>query len=150
MNLHFISFNAIIGVQQRRLDFLCELFRQIVGSLTSGTAIFIIIDGVSWFEKEPLLEELSFAIVRLRDLVIECSTSGMNNSVILKLLITSSKVSIHTKHLFLRETQLVILNDTLGNAVQQQRRLGSASSTSNQESERLSWMSASTEGTGWS
>jgi hypothetical protein len=115
INLHFMSLNAIIGVQQLRLDFLCELFRQIVGSLTSSTAIFIIIDGVSWFETEPRLKELSFAIVRLRDLVIECNTSGMNNGVVLKLLITSSKASIHTKHLFLRETQLAIPSDTLGN-----------------------------------
>jgi hypothetical protein len=74
-----MSPNAIIGVQQLRLDFLCELFRQIVGSLTSSTAIFIIIDGVSWFETEPRLEELSFAIVRLQNLVIECNTSGMKN-----------------------------------------------------------------------
>ena len=96
-------------------------------------------------------------IVRLRGLVIEYNTSSMNNSVILKLLITSSKARIYTKHLFPRETQLVILSDTLGNghsfnarqmAVQQQRLLGLASSTSNQESERLLWMLASTKGTG--
>jgi hypothetical protein len=139
INLHFMSLNAIIGVQELRLDFLCELFRRTVGSLTPGTAIFIIIDGVSWFEKEPHLEELSFAMVSLRDLVIECNTSGMNNGVILKLLVTSSKASIHTKHLFPRETQLVIPSDTLGHghdfnarqmAMQLQRLLGPASNTS--------------------
>jgi hypothetical protein len=153
INLHFMSLNAIIGVQQLQLDFLCELFRQIVGSLTSGTAFFIIIDGISWFETESRLKELSFAIVRLRDLVIECNTSGMKNGVVLKLLITSLKASIYTKHLFLRETQLAILSDTLGNghgfnARQMAMLLGSATSTSSQESGRLSWMSASTEGTG--
>jgi hypothetical protein len=156
ITLYFMSSNAVIGVQQLRLDFLTELFRRIVGSLTN-TAIFIIIDGISWFETSPRLNELSFAIERLQALVIECNTSGMNNGVILKLLITSPKASIRTKHLFPRETQLVIPSDTIVNsqgfnarqmAMQQQRLLDLASNTSRQESERLSWMSASTDGTG--
>jgi hypothetical protein len=139
ISLHFMSSDAIIGVQQLRLDFLSELFRRIVGTLTSNTAIFIIIDGISWFETKPRLNELSSAILSLRDLVIECNTSGMNNGAILKLLITSPKASIHTKHLFLRETQLVIPSDTIVNgqcfnarqmAMQQQRLLGPASNTS--------------------
>ena len=80
----------------------------------------------------------------------------MKNGVVLKLLITSSKASIHTKHLFPRDKQLVIPNDTLNNgqvfnarqmAMQQQRLLGSASSTSSQDSGRLSWLSSSNEGT---
>jgi hypothetical protein len=156
INLNFMSFDAILGVQQLRLDFLCELFRRIIGSLTSNAAIFIIIDGVSWFETEPRLRELSSVMLSLRDLVFECNTAGANSSVILKLLITSPKASIHTKHLFPRDKQLVIPNDTLNNgqgfnarqmAMQQQRLLGSASSTSSQESGRLSWMSSSNEGT---
>lgn len=66
--------------------------------------------------------------------MIEYNTSGINNSVVLKLLITSSKVSIHTKHLFLRETQLAIPSDLLGNGYsfnvrQMAMLLGSASST---------------------
>jgi hypothetical protein len=139
ISLHFMSSNAVIGVQQLQLDFLTELFRRIVGSLTSNTAIFIIIDGISWFETKPRLNELSFAIVGLQNLVIECNTSSMNNGAILKLLITSPKASIHTKHLFPRETQLVIPSDTIVNgqsfnarqmAMQQKRILSSASSTS--------------------
>jgi hypothetical protein len=107
ITLHFMSVDAIIGVQELRLDFLCELFRKIISSLTSS-AIFIIIDGISWFEKEPHLEDL---LGRLQNLVIECKTTGMNNGVILKLVITSPKASIHTKRLFPRDTQLVIPSD---------------------------------------
>jgi hypothetical protein len=47
VSLHFMSLNAIISVQQLRLDFLYELFQQIISSLTFNTAIFIIIDGIS-------------------------------------------------------------------------------------------------------
>jgi hypothetical protein len=156
INLNFMSFDAILGVQQFRLDFLCELFRRIIGSLTISTAIFVIIDGISWFETELRLGELSFVMLSLRDLVIECNTSGANGGVILKLIITSPKASIHTKHLFPKDKQLVIPSETLGNgqgfnarqmAMQQQRLLGSASSTSSQDSGRLSWMSNSNEGT---
>jgi hypothetical protein len=90
--------------------------------------------GVSWFETEPRLEELSFAIVRLQNLMIECNTSGIKYGVVLKLLITSSRASIHTKHLFPRETQLAIPSDTLGNghgfnARQMAMLLGSATNT---------------------
>lgn len=156
INLNFMSFDAVLGVQQFQLDFLCELFRRIIGSLTLNTAIFIIIDGVSWFETEPRLKELSSVMLSLRDLVVECNTCGTNSGVILKLLITSPRASIHTKHLFPRDKQLVIPNEALGNgqgfnarqmAMQQQRLLGSASSTSSQGSGRLSWMSSSNEGT---
>jgi hypothetical protein len=156
INLNFMTFDAILGIQQLRLDFLCELFRRIIGSLTVNTAIFIIIDGVSWFETEPRLRETSSVMLSLRDLVVECNTAGVNSGVILKLLVTSPKASIHTKHLFPRDKQLVIPSDASGNgqgfnarqmAMQQQRMLGSASSTSSQESGRLSWMSSSNEGT---
>ncbi len=156
ISLNFLSFDAILGVQQLRLEFLCELLRRIIGSLPLNAAIFIIIDGVSWFETEPRLKELSFVMLSLRDLVVESNTAAANTGVILKLLITSPKASIHTKHLFPRDKQLVIPNETLSNgqafnsrqmAMQQQRLLGSASSTSSQESGRLSWMSSSNEGT---
>lgn len=156
INLNFMSFDAILGVQQFRLDFLCELFRRIIGSLSFSTAIFIIIDGVSWFETEPRLRELTSVMLSLRDLAVECNTTGTNSGVTLKLLITSPKASIHTKHLFPRDKQLVIPNETLGNcqafnarqmAMQQQRLLKSASSTSSQDSGRLSWTSSSNEGT---
>lgn len=156
INLNFMSFDAILGVQQFRLDFLCELFRRIIDSLTINTAIFIIIDGISWFETEPRLMELSSVILSLRNLVVEYNTSGANGGVILKLLVTSPKASIHTKHLFPRDKQLIIPSETLGNgqgfnarqmAMQQRRLLGSASSTSSQDSGMLSWMSNSNEGT---
>jgi len=156
INLNFMSFDAVLGVQQLRLDFLCELFRRIIGSLTLNTAIFIIIDGVSWFETEPRRRELSSVMLSLRDLVVECNTTDATSGAILKLLITSPKASIHTKHLFPRDKQLVIPTETLGNgqafnakqmAMQQQRLLGSASSTSSQDSGMLSWTSSSNEGT---
>jgi|SRR5450432_3444807 hypothetical protein len=155
-DLRFMSFDAMMGVKDLRLDFLCELFRRLIGSLSPNTAIFILIDGMSWFENEPRRNNLWFVMQKLQELVFECNTVEANGGCILKLLVTSPKMSMHVKHVFPREMHLVLPNEILGNgqsfnarqmAMQQQRLLGSASSASSQGSGRLSWISSSNEGT---
>ena len=118
INLHFMS---IISVQQLWLDSLRELFRRIVGSLASSTTIPITIDGISWFETEQWC-----------NIKTTYYKSESEHSYVA--FIPQRNAACYTKR---HNTQT---------PMQQQKLLNSARKTNSQKSERLSWMSASTQG----
>lgn len=150
LDLSFLSLDAINGIQSHRLDYLTELFRHTLLSLSSSpstTTIFAFIDGISFFETSSRRNDTWFVVQNLTNLVFELnnmfssSLGAARGGVIFKLLVTSPKASLHVKHVFPRDKQLVVTSERVGNgggfnasqmAMEQQRLLGSASSFSSQ------------------
>ncbi|KAK8034125.1 hypothetical protein PG993_009120 [Apiospora rasikravindrae] len=52
----------IYDVYNRRLDALCEVFRLLVAHVPEGVNLFVLIDGVSWYEKSDWLFDLKFIL----------------------------------------------------------------------------------------
>ena len=92
-----VDFNALFNggkytiseIKEWRLEALCSLFLDLVRSLPKDQIVFILIDGINYYEYEDLKDGMVFATQELLELV---QTEGLK--AICKVLITSAAQSV--------------------------------------------------------
>ena len=88
------------GMGRLSIQIVCQLFAELVCSLSEGTVIFCIIDGVSYYEDEDRVEELAEAMSTLTYLA-----NHIHGGRIFKLL-TTSPLRFHDVSAFYGEDQI--------------------------------------------
>ena len=81
------------------LSTLCSLFTVLVGSLPRGSILFIVIDGISYYEDEARREECMEALSTMTELA-RGAPGDTDNGCLVKLLVTTPLRSHHVQKLF--------------------------------------------------
>ncbi len=81
-----------------QLSELCNLFQLLVGALPRGSILFIVIDGISYYEDDERREECMEALSTLTELTRE--GSDFTNGCLIKLLVTAPLRSHYVLDLF--------------------------------------------------
>ena len=110
INLSFLNFSFIQGLQKHDITYLCFLLESLLQSIGVGV-VFLLIDGISFYESETRLEEAHIVMRFLNSLVeaVEASHTGL----VLKLLITSPTISRHSKEWFPAAKEVFVPQDML-------------------------------------
>ncbi|KAF6230427.1 hypothetical protein HO133_004769 [Letharia lupina] len=87
---------------------LCSLFNLLVGALPRGSILFIVIDGISYYEDEERREECMEVLSTMMELTR--GGPGSANGCLIKLLVTSPLRSHHVQHLF-EDTDILDLDE---------------------------------------
>ena len=87
---------------------LCTLFSQLVRALPMGSILFVVIDGISYYEDEERQEECMEVLSTLTGLTRESSESA--NGCLVKLLVTAPLRSRHVLDLF-NDTEILDLDE---------------------------------------
>ena len=70
-NLNVINtFEFLQDCRNRTLPALCEVFRLLVGQTPQGVGVFVLIDGVSWYEQTHWAADLNFIVGLFKELVV--------------------------------------------------------------------------------
>ena len=96
--------------QDPQLVELCTLFNQLVRALPRGSILFIVIDGISYYEDEERREECMEVLSTLTELTRESSESA--NGCLVKLLVTAPLRSHYVLDLF-DDTEILDLDEYL-------------------------------------
>ncbi|KAF3769567.1 hypothetical protein M406DRAFT_233886, partial [Cryphonectria parasitica EP155] len=83
-NLGFVDVPYLEALQRRDITYLCHLFSSIMVQFAPGTTIYCMIDGITWYERSNMLEDLLHITQSLYRLV-----DGRYSRCRLKVLITS-------------------------------------------------------------
>ena len=81
------------------LSSLCNLFTMLVQSLPRGSILFIVIDGISYYEDEARREECMEVLSTMTELVRN-GPGSRNNECLVKLLVTAPVRSHYVQYLF--------------------------------------------------
>lgn len=94
--------------QDPQLVELCSLFSQLVRALPRGSILFVVIDGISYYEDEERREECMEVLSTLTELTRESSESA--NGCLVKLLVTAPLRSHYVLDLF-DDTEILDLDE---------------------------------------
>ena len=94
--------------QDPQLVELCTLFNQLVRALPRGSILFIVIDGISYYEDEERREECMEVLSTLTELTRESSESA--NGCLVKLLVTAPLRSHYVLDIF-DDTEILDLDE---------------------------------------
>jgi hypothetical protein len=110
INLSFPDFAVIQELQKHNIQQLCLLLGRLLRGFGIGV-VFMMIDGVSWFECETRVLEMAMVMQFLNRLVedIEASKTGF----VFKLLITSPIMSQYSKQWFPAVTEVIMHGNAL-------------------------------------
>lgn len=89
-NLTFLDAGSIERLQYHNLEQLCDLFCRLIMQFESNTTIYCMIDGICWFERQDMLEDLFRAVQSIHAMV-----DDPGKRVTLKVLLTSPLRSRH-------------------------------------------------------
>ncbi|TEY30287.1 hypothetical protein BOTCAL_0885g00010 [Botryotinia calthae] len=105
INLSFLDLSAIQELQNHNIQQLCRLLESLLGGIGFGI-VFMMIDGISWYEGEVRLDETERVMRFLNSLVeaVEASQTGF----VLKLMVTSSGISQHSREWFPAATEILM------------------------------------------
>lgn len=92
-NLAFLDGSCIERLQYHSVEQLCDLFCRILMQFQSNSTIYCIIDGICWFERQEMLEDLFKAVQSIHAMVDDPGKRGT-----LKVLLTSPFRSRHIAH----------------------------------------------------
>lgn len=92
-NLAFLDASSIERLQCHNLEHLCDLFCRLVMQFHSSATIYCIIDGICWFERQDMLEDLFKAVQSLHAMV-----DDPGRRVTFKVSLTSPFRSRNTAH----------------------------------------------------
>lgn len=97
INLSFLDLSAVQELQNRNIQQLCLLLESLLGGIGIGI-VFVMIDGISWYEGEVRMEETARVMRFLNSLVeaVEASQTGL----VLKLMVTSPVMSQYSREWF--------------------------------------------------
>ena len=93
------------------LSSLCNLFTVLVESLPRGSILFIVIDGISYYEDEARREECMEVLSTMTELA-RGVPGDTNKESLVKLLVTASQRSHHVQDLF-ADTETLNLDEYL-------------------------------------
>ncbi|KAK1973729.1 hypothetical protein LZ30DRAFT_742652 [Colletotrichum cereale] len=100
VDLSGINLDVVDGVRAQQLGALCTLFRLFLLSAT-GKVVFVILEGVSWFEVGRYVQGLEAVASFLCCLVNELNQQ--DHGVVLKVMITNSSTSNYARRWFPKE-----------------------------------------------
>lgn len=97
INLSFLDFSMIQELQNHSVRQLCLLLESLLSGIGIGV-VFLMIDGISWYEVESRMQETTLVMQFLNSLVenVESSHTGF----VMKLLITSPVMSRYSREWF--------------------------------------------------
>lgn len=87
---------------------LCTLFSLLVGALPRGSILFVVIDGISYYEDEERREECMEVLSTLTE--VTRGSSAFANGCLIKLLVTAPLRSHHVQDLF-KDTETLDLDE---------------------------------------
>ena len=94
----FIDRKFMQALESDSLEAVCDLFQTLIHQLPDDTTLFLIIDGISFYETADRLDDTLYAMSRMMQLVD-------NAKLVIKLLVTTPGASAHVTKLFsLEET----------------------------------------------
>lgn len=110
INLSFPDFAVIQEIQKHNIQQLCLLLKRLLRGFGIGV-VFMMIDGISWFECETRVWEMAMVMQFLNILVedIEASKTGF----VFKLLITSPIMSQYSREWFPAATEVIMQGNVL-------------------------------------
>ncbi|KUI57264.1 hypothetical protein VP1G_04593 [Cytospora mali] len=83
-NLNFLDGPYVEALQRRDVGHLCAVFRSILGQFPPTVTVYCILDGITWYERAEMLQDL-FNIVQ----TLCCLVDGDYGGPVLKVLFTS-------------------------------------------------------------
>ena len=81
-----------------QLSEMCNIFKSLVGALPRGSILFIVIDGISYYEDEERRDECMEVLSTLTETTRE--GPGFSNGCLIKLLVTAPLRSYYVQNLF--------------------------------------------------
>lgn len=83
-NVNFVDGMYIEALQRRDIRYLCAIFRSIVAQYPPSATVYCVLDGIAWYERSDMLEDLFSVVQSLYDLVKKAQQGP-----VLKVLLTS-------------------------------------------------------------
>ncbi|KAL8762035.1 MAG: hypothetical protein Q9184_001882 [Pyrenodesmia sp. 2 TL-2023] len=92
-DLEFIDRNFIRAIENANLEALCNLFEGLTQQLPTSVSLFLVVDGISFYETRDRGEDTRYAMSRVLEFVEKAKP-------VLKLLITSPGASAYVSKEF--------------------------------------------------
>lgn len=96
LSLGFVDRKFVQNLESGSLEAVCDLFEGLIQQLPDETTLFLVVDGISFYETKDRLTDTLYAIDRMMQLV-------ENARFVIKLLVTSPGFSSHVSRLFHQE-----------------------------------------------